>query len=139
MPRRVSSVNLTGKAYRRKRPLAKRVRAEANIEVDALEAIVAGSRFWRAAWKMNGLGRAARPDRMLLGDSCTVCFIEFKKPGEVPTAAQAGELDALQAMGFKVAACDSVPSAVRFAASVEKRTLWATAMWRDRWDLEHGK
>lgn len=88
---------------------------------------------WKC-WKQNGLGRAARPDRLLLGPNGESAMIEWKRPGEVPTALQAGELDTLEAMGHLVACCDSLASARVFVASLLLRRVDG---WRKRWGIEH--
>lgn len=91
---------------------------------------------WKC-WKQSGLGRAGRPDRHLMGPLGISLHIEWKRPGEVPTTLQAGELDELGAMGHHVAACDSIESADKFVTSAKCDGPWAMMHWRQRWRHEH--
>lgn len=61
--------------------------------------------------KMNGLGYAAWPDRMVLHEGRTV-FIEFKRPGCKPTELQAHLHAHLCKSGFDVVVATASPRAV---------------------------
>ncbi len=91
---------------------------------------------WKC-WKQSGLGRAGRPDRHYMGPRGENMHIEFKVPGEVPTALQTDELDQLEAMGHTVAACDSLESARLFVKDTVTKQLWRYRSWRERWQYEH--
>ena len=71
-------------------------------------------------YKFTSPGRAAVPDRLLLATipeflretiARYVRFVEYKRPGEKPTAAQTREHERLRAMGFRVDVIDSVEGA----------------------------
>ncbi len=94
---------------------------------------------WKC-WKQSGLGRAGRPDRHYMGPRGENAHIEWKVPGEVPTALQTDELDQLEAMGHTVAACDLLKSAQRFINAVDRSKpddAWYDRGWRLRWQHEH--
>lgn len=50
------------------------------------------------AIKLNGLGKRSLPDRLFLGPRRRTLFVEFKRPGEKPTALQSH----LHALWFKL-------------------------------------
>jgi hypothetical protein len=88
-------------------------------------------------WKQSGLGRNSRPDRHLMGPNGVAGHIEWKRPGEIPTEAQADELDELEALGHRVACCDSGDSALRFMYGLcgkgKDDRAWVKKSWRIRW------
>lgn len=88
-------------------------------------------------WKQSGMGRASRPDRHLIGPNGISGHIEWKRPGEVPTLAQGDELDELEALGHKVACCDSGHSAFNFMYALcgitKDDRAWVKKSWRIRW------
>lgn len=86
------------------------------------------------AWKQNGRGHAARPDRQVILMAALTGWIEFKRPGEYPTKAQQDELDLLEAANHAVAACDNADHAMEFVEDLEQGTLIA---WRKRWENNH--
>jgi hypothetical protein len=91
-------------------------------------------------WKQSGLGRAGRPDRHLIGPHGENGHIEWKRPGQLPTKLQCQELDELEAMGHKVAACDSIESAWKFTDALDTQepdVAWYGMGWRWRWAIEH--
>ena len=55
-------------------------------------------------YKLNGLGKASKPDRLFIGKNCHV-FVEFKRENELPTVLQADELTELFMNGHSVAVC----------------------------------
>ena len=62
--------------------------------------------------KMNGMGHRGWPDRMFLVPGGQPFFIEFKRPGGKVTALQDHTISMLRSLGYSVAVCDSVESAV---------------------------
>lgn len=52
------------------------------------------------AYKFNGPGRRARPDRVCCIPGANIWFVECKATGEEPTAAQWREINRLVKMGF---------------------------------------
>lgn len=80
------------------------------------------------AEKFTSPNRTAVPDRLVSWpedwDSydcepcpCSVCFVECKRPGEKPTAAQARDHDRRRHMGFRVYVVDSFESVEQFLKS----------------------
>ena len=57
--------------------------------------------------KFNSPARRAEPDRIFFRDGRTV-FIEFKRKGKKPTAAQRRRLDAYIDAGFIAVSCDDI-------------------------------
>lgn len=55
-------------------------------------------------YKLNGLGKASKPDRLFIGKNCLI-FVEFKREGHRPTSLQADELQELFFHGHSVAVC----------------------------------
>jgi hypothetical protein len=88
-------------------------------------------------WKQSGLGRNSRPDRHLILPNGISGHIEWKRPGEVPTTLQADELDELEALGHRVACCDSGDSALKFfhglIGALKEDRSWIRKSWRIRW------
>lgn len=68
------------------------------------------------AIKFKNPGNTGAPDRICLQEGARVFFIEFKKPGEVPTLKQKIYHDDLRKLGFNVYVCDSFDSAVNAIA-----------------------
>ncbi len=60
------------------------------------------------AYKFTSPHRRSVPDRIFLGPGRLVFFIEFKRPGEKPTAAQAREIAQLRGDGFDVYVVDDI-------------------------------
>ena len=58
--------------------------------------------------KMTDLSRKGAPDRMVLCNGGSVFFVEFKRPGLVPSVQQLRYHDHLTEMGFNVYVCDSM-------------------------------
>lgn len=137
--------------------MPRRTRAKLPVKEGALEERFGqelAAKGWKY-WKQSGLGRAGRPDRHLIGPNGASLHIEWKRPGEVPTPLQAGELDDLEDMGHRVACCDSLESArlfVRFYAigepleeqldssgksPINRHGRWHELGWRARWRREH--
>lgn len=68
-----------------------------------------------AGWlvrKLAWVGRNGAPDRIFMKDG-RVVFIEFKKPGEVPTLLQRTEHERMRAAGMEVYVCDDATDALR--------------------------
>jgi hypothetical protein len=86
------------------------------------------------AWKQNGLGHAARPDRQVILAAALTGWIEFKRPGEYPTKAQQEEMDRLETLNHNVAACDNAGDAMDF---IEDMELGKVIAWRTRWENNH--
>ncbi len=59
--------------------------------------------------KMNGMGYRSWPDRFFFYKEGSLFFIEFKRPGEVPTEKQARKIADLRKRGFRVYVVDDVP------------------------------
>jgi len=59
-------------------------------------------------YKFTSPQRAAVPDRMLIHPSGHICFIEFKREGQVPTPAQEREHQRLRGHKVNVHVVDSV-------------------------------
>jgi hypothetical protein len=119
--------------------LPRRTKAKLPVREGAIEERFAAAPImhgWKY-WKQSGLGRNSRPDRHLMGPSGENGHIEWKRPGEVPTEAQAMELDDLEYMGHRVACCDSTESASLFVAALTKKLPWVLMGWRQRWRHEH--
>jgi len=64
------------------------------------------------ARKVSWVGRRGGPDRLFIRPGRAV-FIEFKAPGEEPTAQQQKELDRLRAAGLDATWADNVDDALR--------------------------
>jgi hypothetical protein len=62
--------------------------------------------------KLNVRGQRGVPDRLFLYDG-RVLFLEFKRPGAVPTPIQRWELNNLRAHGFDAAVTDDIEQAKR--------------------------
>ena len=60
--------------------------------------------------KLNVRGQRGIPDRLFMLDG-KVLFIEFKKPGAVPTRIQRWAINNLQAHGFDAAVVDDIEQA----------------------------
>lgn len=61
-----------------------------------------------AVYKFTSPGRAAVPDRLLITSDGQCFFIEFKRAGQKPTAAQAREHDKLRGHKMNVFVIDNV-------------------------------
>jgi len=59
-------------------------------------------------YKFTSPNRRSVPDRLFIAPGGVVWFIEFKRRGEKPTAAQAIEIATLKMKGANVFVCDSV-------------------------------
>jgi hypothetical protein len=62
--------------------------------------------------KLNVRGQRGVPDRLFLNDG-RVLFLEFKRPGSVPTLIQRYQLNTLRAHGFDAAVTDDIEQAKR--------------------------
>lgn len=84
------------------------------VEVKQRESDIEGAvcRYARArglrAYKFTSPNRRSVPDRIFLGSGPLVFFIEFKRPGEKPTSAQAREIAQLRDDGFDVYVVDNI-------------------------------
>jgi hypothetical protein len=59
-------------------------------------------------YKFTSPNRASVPDRLLITDTGTVFFIEFKRAGKKPTDGQAREIKRLKEQGVSVFVIDDV-------------------------------
>lgn len=57
-------------------------------------------------YKFTSPGNRGVPDRILIGPSGKIAFLELKRPGQKPTALQQHILDNLTARGVTAWACD---------------------------------
>jgi hypothetical protein len=85
--------------------------SEASVEARVVK--WARERGWITR-KLNGLGYRAWPDRLFIRDVFCFAFIEFKRPGNVPTVQQKAFLDHLTSRGFNVAWYDDADAAIAF-------------------------
>jgi hypothetical protein len=65
-------------------------------------------------YKFTSPSRRSVPDRMFITNSGVVFFIEFKRAGATPTAAQEVEIKKIRATGVTVYVADTVESGKRF-------------------------
>lgn len=65
-------------------------------------------------YKFVSPGNAGVPDRMFVGPTGRVAFLEFKQPGKKPTALQKHELAKLQRRNVSVGWVDSAQGAINF-------------------------
>ena len=63
--------------------------------------------------KVSWVGRRSAPDRVFSRRDRGTVWIEFKRPGEVPTRLQAEEHVKMRAAGMEVHVCDSIDDAMR--------------------------
>lgn len=63
--------------------------------------------------KVSWPGRRSAPDRVFARKDRGTVWIEFKRPGEVPTKLQSEEHAKMRAAGMEVHVCDSVDDAMR--------------------------
>jgi hypothetical protein len=63
----------------------------------------------KAGW----VGRRSAPDRVFARKDRGTVWIEFKRPGEMPTKLQAEEHAKMRAAGMEVHVCDSIDDAMR--------------------------
>lgn len=61
-------------------------------------------------YKFTSPSRRSVPDRMFITKAGVVFFIEFKRLGQKPTAAQQVEIEKIQATGVMVYVIDNIPS-----------------------------
>jgi hypothetical protein len=74
--------------------------------------------------KLNGQGFRSWPDRIFFGLGARVLFVEYKRPGGVPTPAQTKVHETLRALGFEVQVDDCRTRAVdRIAAFARNQKL----------------
>jgi len=59
-------------------------------------------------YKFTSPARRAVPDRLFITPNGHVCFVEFKRKGEVPTPSQSVEIAKIRAHGVKVFVVDTV-------------------------------
>lgn len=67
--------------------------------------------------KLNLIGSTGWPDRLFLAPGGRMCFIEFKRPGEVLRRNQPQRVSLLLKYGFNVGVFDELPSAIKFLDS----------------------
>ena len=65
------------------------------------------------AIKLQGMGNKSLPDYMFMKDG-QIRFIEFKRPGGIPSALQANTINAFQSEGFKIQVHDTKESAIEW-------------------------
>lgn len=58
-------------------------------------------------YKLSPIGRANKPDRLVMLPGGKVIFVECKRPGEKPRAGQVREHERLRKLGFRVEVLDS--------------------------------
>jgi hypothetical protein len=63
-------------------------------------------------WKFSSPARRGVPDRVLVGPTGKVGFIEFKAPGKKPSSLQQYYLDSLQSRGIVAGYADNIQSAI---------------------------
>lgn len=78
-----------------------------------------------AVVKLNLMGFRGWPDRLIFGEKRFVLFIEFKRPGEVPSKGQSTIHDILRKWGFTVLVIDQKVEARRVAHAILKGELKA--------------
>lgn len=64
--------------------------------------------------KLNLIGSTGWPDRLFLAPGGRMCFIEFKRPGEMLRRNQPQRVGLLQKLGFIVGVYDDVTEAIEF-------------------------
>lgn len=85
--------------------------SEASIETRVVK--WARERGWITR-KLNGLGYRAWPDRLFIRDARCFAYIEFKRPGNVPTVQQRAFLDQLSSRGFHATWYDNADGAIAY-------------------------
>lgn len=73
--------------------------------------------------KMNGEGSRSWPDRAILVHPGITLFIEFKRPGQVPTELQADTHEELRALGFQVEVFDDAQKAFEWTVEQINRAV----------------
>lgn len=63
--------------------------------------------------KVGWPGRRSAPDRVFARKDRGTVWIEFKRPGEVPTTLQSEEHAKMRAAGMEVHVCDSIDDAMK--------------------------
>ena len=61
-------------------------------------------------YKFTSISRRSVPDRIFIAEGIETFWIEFKRKGEKPTAAQQVEIDKIRAKGKTVHVVDNVPA-----------------------------
>lgn len=88
---------------------------------------------WKS-YKLNGLGKASKPDRLFIGEKSRLIFVEFKREGHRPTSLQADELQELFFHGQSVAVCvnfEDLDLALRAMTRIEgERRRGLPIFWR---------
>jgi len=74
-------------------------------------------------FKINPLGRAGLPDRIIVGKDRLIFFIEFKRAGKTPRKLQTYIHKLLREFGFNVYVCYSLEEAQE-AYWKERAALW---------------
>lgn len=92
---------------------------ESQIEKKFIDLCTAGGFRTR---KMNGLGFRDWPDRLILGPNRFFCWVELKRPGEVPTAKQELMHDMLVSLDNLVIVSDSAEEAI--GAVITNYAIW---------------
>jgi hypothetical protein len=91
-------------SWRRGKPLEKTIEKKAVLYARSLKLV---------ALKLNILGYRGWPDRMFLGENRCIFFIEFKRPGNVPTELQSQIHKLLKRWGFSIYVVDGTEEAKR--------------------------
>jgi hypothetical protein len=96
------------------------------LDIEREFQVIAGTKYGCAARKFIDPSVRGAPDRLVLCPGGHAFFIEFKRPGEKPAAAQILYHTELASLGFSVYTCDNVADAL-IALKAELKKCVTTA------------